>query len=87
LARWKPGTPSAAVDHSGLRIKRGLAGVARPQRVARGPVTRRLARTQAGGACCQLGWIDNAQRSSNAMSRRRIASSWLMDWPTLPGRN
>jgi hypothetical protein len=87
MARWKPDTPSAAVDHSALRIKRGLAGVARPQRLARGPVTRRLARTEVGGVCCQFGWIDNAQTSSNATSRRHIASSWLMDWPTLRGRN
>jgi hypothetical protein len=42
-ALWKPDTPSAAVDHPALRIERGLAGVAQPQRVARGLVTRRLA--------------------------------------------
>jgi hypothetical protein len=87
LALWKPDTPSAAVDHPALRIKRGLAGLARPQRVARGPATRRLARTEAGGGCCQFGWIDNAQTSSNAMLRRHVASSWPMDWPALPGRN
>jgi hypothetical protein len=87
LALWKPDTPSAAVDHSALRIKRGLAGLARPQRVARGPTTRRLARTEAGGGCCQFGWIDNAPTSSNAMSRRHVASSWPMDWPALSGRN
>jgi hypothetical protein len=87
LALWKPDTPSAAVDHPALRIKRGLAGVARPQRVARGPVTRRLARTEVGEGCCQFRWIDNAQTSSNAMLRRHVASSWPMDWPGLPGRN
>jgi hypothetical protein len=54
LALWKPDTPSAAADHPALRIKRGLAGVARPQRVARGPATRRLARTEAGGAVVSL---------------------------------
>jgi hypothetical protein len=87
LALWKPDTPSADVDHPALRIKRGLAELARPQRVARGPATRRLARTEAGGGCCQFGWIDNAQTSSNAMSRRHVASSWPMGWPALPGRN
>ena len=79
LALRKPDTPSAAVDHPALRIKRGLAGPARPQRVARGPATRRLARTEVRGGCCQFGWIDNAQTSSNAMSRRHVASSWPMD--------
>jgi hypothetical protein len=39
----------------------------------------RLARAEAGGGCCQFGCIDNGQTSSNAMSRRRAASSWPMD--------
>jgi hypothetical protein len=79
LAQLKPDTPSAAVDHPTLRIKRGLARTARSKRVARGPVTRRLARAEAGGGCCQFGWIDNGQTSSNAMSRRHAAPSWPMD--------
>jgi hypothetical protein len=87
LAQLKPDTPSAAVDHPTQRIKRGLARTARLKRVARGPVARRLARTEAGGDCCQFGWIDNGQTSSNAMSRRHAASSWPMDWPALSGRN
>ena len=87
LAQLKPDTPSAAVDHPTLRIKRGLARTARSKRVARGPVTRRPARAEAGGGCCQFGWIDNGQTSSNAMSRRHAASSWSMDWPALTGRN
>ena len=87
LAQLKPDTPSPAVDHPTLRIKRGLAGTARSNRVARVPVTRRLARAEAGGGCCQFGWIDNGQTSSNAMSRRHAASSWPMDWPALTGRN
>jgi hypothetical protein len=85
LALWKPDTPSAVVDHPALRIKRGSAGVARPQRVARGPVTRRLARAEVGRGCCLSGWIDNAQTSSIAMSRRHLASSWPMDWPAPHG--
>ena len=87
LAQLKPDTPSAAVDHLTQRIKRGLARTARLKRVARGPVTRRLARAEAGGGCCQFGWIDNGQASSPAMSRRHAASSWPMDWPALTGRN
>ena len=87
LAQLKPDTPSAVVDHPTQRIKRGLARTARLKRVARGPVTRRMARTEAGGDCCQFGWIDNGQTSSNAMSRRHAASSWPMDWPALSGRN
>jgi hypothetical protein len=87
LAQLKPDMPSVAVDHPTLRIKRGVARTARSKRVARGPVTRRLARAEAGGGCCQFGWIDNGQTSSNAMSRRHAASSWPMDWPALTGRN
>jgi hypothetical protein len=87
LAQLKPEMPSAAVDHPTLRIKRGLARTARSKRVARGPVTRRLARAEAGGGCCQFGWIDDGQTSSNAMSRRQAASSWPMDWPAFTGRN
>ena len=87
LAQLKPDTPSAAVDHPTLRIKRGLPTTARSKRVARGPVTRRLARAEAGGGCCQFGWMDNGQTSSNAVSRRHAASSWPMDWPGLTGRN
>jgi hypothetical protein len=87
LAQLNPDAPSAAVDHSALRIKRGSARTARSKRVTRGPATHRLARAEAGGGCCQFGWIDNGQTSSNAMSRRHVASSWPMDWPTLPGRN
>jgi hypothetical protein len=87
LAQLKPDIPSAAVDHPTLRSKRGLARNARSKRVARGPVSRRLARAEAGGGCCQFGWIDNGQTSSNTTSRRHTASSWPMDWPALTARN
>jgi hypothetical protein len=85
LAQLNPDVPSAAVDHRTLRIKRGSATTARSKRVARGPVTRRLAKAEAGEGCCQFGWIDNGQ--TNAMSRRHAASSWQMDWPAIAGRN
>ena len=87
LAQLKPDTPSAAVDHPAVGIKRGLAGTARSKRVARWPGARRLARAEAGGSCCQFGWIDNGQTGSNARSRRHAASSWPMDWSALTGRN
>ena len=84
LAELTPDAPSAAVDHSALRIKRGSARIARSKRLTRGPATHRLARAEASRGCCQFGWIDNGQTSSNAMSRGHVASSWPMDWPTLP---
>jgi hypothetical protein len=87
LAQLQPDTPSAAVDHPTLRIKRGSARTAQLKRMAGGPVARRLARAEAGGGCCQFGRIDNGQTSSNAISRRRAASSWAMDWPAPTGRN
>ena len=90
MALLNPDPPLAAVDHPTLRIKRGLARTARSKRVPRDPVTGRLARAEAGGGCCQFGWIDKGQTSSNAsnaMSRRHAASSWPMDWPALTGRN
>jgi hypothetical protein len=87
LAQLNPDTPSAAVDHPALRIERRLAKTARSSPVARGSVTRRLARAEGGRGCCQFGWADDGQTRSNAVSRRHIASSWPMDWPALPGRN
>jgi hypothetical protein len=87
MAQLEPDAPSAAVDQPPLRIKRGLATTARSKRAARSPVTRRLARAEAGGGCCRFGWIDDAQTSSNAVSRRQAASSWAMDWTAPTGRN
>ncbi|MEA2881149.1 MAG: hypothetical protein QOH32_368 [Bradyrhizobium sp.] len=80
MALLKPDTHPPALNHP-LRIKRGAARTARSKAVARGPVTRRLARTKADEGCCQFGWIDNGQTSSNAMSRRHAASSWPVSWP------
>src|SRR6266852_2021674 len=45
-----PDIPSAAVDHPTLQIKREVARTARSKGVARGSVTRWLARAEAGGA-------------------------------------
>jgi hypothetical protein len=85
MAELNPDPPLAAVDHPPLRTKRGLAKIARSKPVARGPVTRRLARAEGSGGCCQFEWIDNGQTRSTAMSRRHIASSWSMGWPALTG--
>src|SRR6266481_6762487 len=82
MAQLKPYRQLAAIDHPTLRIKRGVARTARSNR----RIARRLARAEAGGGCCQFGWIDNGQTSSNATPRRNAASSWPMDWP-LTGRN
>jgi hypothetical protein len=85
MAELNPDPRLAAVDHPPLRTKRGLAEIARSKPVARGPVTRRLARAKGSGGCCQFEWIDNGQTRSTAMSRRHIASSWSMGWPALTG--
>ena len=87
IAQLKPDPQPAAVDHRSLQIKRGVARTARSRRVARGPITRRLARAEAGEGCCQFGWIDNNQTGSNAMVRRHAATSWPADWRTLTARN
>jgi hypothetical protein len=71
MAQLKPDTQPAAVDRPTSQVKRGVAKTARSKRRA----TRRLARAEAG----KLLFIDNGQTSSNAMSRRRAASSWPMD--------
>jgi hypothetical protein len=78
MAQVKPDTQPAAADHPTFQIKRGVARTVRSRHVARAPVTRRLARAEAGRDCCQLGWIDNGQTSSDAISRRHAASSWPM---------
>ena len=83
MAQLKPYGQPAAVDRPTLQIKRGVTRTARSKR----RITRRLARAEAGGGCCQFGSIDNGQTSSNAMPRRHAASSWPMDWPALTGRN
>jgi hypothetical protein len=70
MAQLKPDTQPAAVDRPTSQVKRGVARTARSKR----RTTRRLARAEAGG-CCQFGCIDNGQTTSNAMSRRRAASS------------
>ena len=76
MALLKPDTQPTAINHSTLQIKRGVARTARSRRVARGAVTYR--RTEMGGGCCQVGWVDSGQSNSNAM-RPAAASSWPLD--------
>jgi len=65
IAQLKPVTQPGAVDRPTLQVKRRTARTAR----SRGRITRRLARAEADGGCCQFGWIDNGQAISNAMPR------------------
>jgi hypothetical protein len=76
MALLKPDTQPVAINHSTLQIKRGVARTARSRRVARGAVTHQ--RTEMGGGCCQVGWVDSGQSSSHAM-RPAAASSWPLD--------
>ena len=77
MALLKPDVQPAAISHSTQQIKRGVAGTIRSRRAARAPVTHR--RTVIGGDCCQFGWLDSGQTSSNAMSPKRASSSWPLD--------
>ena len=83
MALLKPDIRPAAIDHPTLQIKPGVARTARSRRVARGPVTHR--RTEMGGGCCQFGWVDSGQTSSNAVPPRRAASSWPLDLRSIGG--
>jgi hypothetical protein len=77
MALLKPDAQPAAINHPTLQIKPGVARTARSRRIARGPVAHR--RTEMAGSCCQFGWIDSGQTSSNALPPRRAASSWPLD--------
>jgi hypothetical protein len=77
MALVKPDIPPAVINHSTQQIKRGIARTVRSRRAARGPVTHR--RTVMSGDCCQFGWVDSGQTSSNAVPPRRAAPSWPLD--------
>jgi hypothetical protein len=78
MVQLQPHKRLAAVDHPILQTK--VARAARSKRVARGPVTRRLARVGAASVCCQFGWLDNRQTIANAMARANVMPSWSMNW-------
>jgi hypothetical protein len=82
MALLKPEAQPAAINHSTLQIKRGVARAARSRRVARGPVTQR--RTGMSGGCCQFGWVDSGQTNSNVMppGALRRHGPWI-DWGSI----
>ena len=73
-ALFQPDTRPAVIHHPTPQSKFRLARTGRSRRATRGPVIHR--RTVMGGDCCQFGWIDSGQISSNAMRPKRAASSW-----------
>jgi hypothetical protein len=79
MAQLKPDTRPVAIDHPALQLKRGVAQTARSRRVAGRSIAHRLARAETRRSCCQLGWIDSGQTTSNAMSSGRDPSSWPFD--------
>ena len=83
MAQLKPDTQRTAVDHPTWQVKRRVARTAQLKRRS----THWPAKAGTGGSCCQFGWSDNGQTSSNAMPTRRAATSWPMDWPALSWRN
>lgn len=73
----KPDTQPVAINHPTLQSKHRVERTTRPRRLARGPVTHR--RIVTSRDCCQFGWVDGGQTSSNAMPPKRAASSWPLD--------
>jgi hypothetical protein len=73
-ALFQPDTQPAVIHHPTPQSKFRLARTARSRRATTGPVIHR--RTVMGGDCCQFGWIDSGQISSNAMRPKRATSSW-----------
>ena len=86
LAQLNPDTRLSATRHRAVQIKRRLARTNRSNRVAKVPVANRLARSDAGEACCRSGWADNWQAGPNAKSRKYAAPSWSTGWLALSQR-
>jgi hypothetical protein len=76
LAQLSPDTRLSATRHRAVHVKRRFARTGRLNRLAKIPVADRLARLDAGEACCQPGWANHWQANPNAMSRR-YATGWL----------
>jgi hypothetical protein len=74
-APLKPDTQPA--HHPTPQSKFRVARTARSRRAARRPIAHR--RAVVGRDCCQFGWVDSGQTSSNAMPPRRAASSRPLD--------
>jgi hypothetical protein len=80
LAQLSPDTGPSATRHRAVQIRRRLARTSRSNRVAKVPVSNRLARLDAGAACCRSGSANNRQASPKAMSRIYAAPSWSTGW-------
>jgi hypothetical protein len=80
LARLNPDTRLSATRRQAVQTKRRLARTSRSNRVAKVAVANRLARLDAGEACCRSGWVDNWQASPNAMTRKYAAPLWSTGW-------
>jgi hypothetical protein len=86
LAQLTPDTRLTATRHRAVQIKRRPAGTSRSNRVARVPVVNRLARLDAGEACCQFGWTNNWQPGPNAVSRKHAMPLGSANWLALSQR-
>jgi hypothetical protein len=86
LAQLNPDTRLSATRHRAVQITRRLARTSRSNRVAKVPVANRLARLDAGEACCRSGSAYNWQASPNAMSRKHAAPLWSAGWLALSQR-
>jgi hypothetical protein len=86
LAQLNPDTRLTATQRQAVQIKRELARASRSNRVAKVSVANRLARLDAGEACCRSGWASNWQVSPNAMSRKYAAPLWSKGWLVLSQR-
>jgi hypothetical protein len=86
LAQLNPDRRLSATQRQAVRIKRRLARTSRSNRVAKVPVANRLARLDAGEACCRSGWANHWQASPNAMSRKYAAPLWSTGWVALSQR-
>jgi hypothetical protein len=86
LAQLRPDTRLSATRHRAVQIKRRLARTSRSNRVAKVPDANRLARLDAGDACCRSGWANHWQASPNEMSRKYAAPSWSTGWLALSQR-
>jgi hypothetical protein len=85
LAQLNPDTRLSVTRHRAVQITRRLARTSRSNR-AKVPVANRLARLDAGEACCRSGWANNWQASPNAMSRKYAAPLWSAGWLALSQR-
>lgn len=80
LAQLNPDTRLSATQRQAAQTRRRLARSSRSNRVAKVAVANRLARLDAGEACCRSGSASTWQAGPNAMSRNHAAPSWSTGW-------